>query len=319
MKRIGLATYSIRFRDKHKAKKEGYCKFDKLPKDTTIFDKSEPQYYDAIDIIKEIFTEHRRFSDPARKVISDVRDVKMDGKRVIYGFLDYGDYGTPRTIVRKNDEKYKMDLTEDEGVENRFYFMFKLPKGQDMGILFLERKGHFGLKTLLFKWINKKLNEHQFYSRYAVDLDPLIDKRVFDKYIKEGKVRSLNFIKKTIPRDSFQKRKNYNGELQVKVKFKDKTYLRDIFEHVNFFDNKDKIARKEFLTFRGQHYDDLRLKIDTGNSPRTFRYENPEKSAPYLDITNELDAKDGNHSLKSIHTVAKKYEEEMISNIWRTD
>lgn len=319
MKTIGLATYSVRIREKQKSKKEGYCKFDKLPKEITLFNTGESRYYDAIDVIKGIFQEQPRFKDPARKIISDVIEMRDDEDRTIYGFLGYGDYGTPRTIVDKDDENYKKKLTEDQGVENRFYFMFKLPKGQDMGILFLERKGNFGLKTLLHKWINKTLTTHKLYGKFIVDLDPLVDKRVFEKYIKEGVLHSLSYIKTSIPTSSFQKRKHIKGQLEVTVKFKDHPHLDDIFNHVNIFDNKDKQARKEFLSFLDESYDDLTFKIDVADSPRTFRYGHPEKSAPYLDITNELGAKDGNHSLESIHAVAKKYEKEMISNIWRTD
>lgn len=318
MKRIGLATYSVKIREKQKPKREGYCKFDMLPKGTNLFNLGGSRYYDAIDVIDTILTEQPRFKDPTRKIISDVIEKKFDGDRIIYGFLGYGEYGTPRTIVDKNDENYKEDLNEDKGVESSFYYMFKLPKGQDIGVLFLERKGNYGLKTLLHSGINKKLTSHNLYNKFIVDIEPLIDKRVFEKYINQGVLYSLNYIKTTIPTNSFQKRKHVKGKLEVNVKFKDHPHLYDLFEHINIFDNKDEAARKEFLTFQDEEYDDLTFKIGAGDSPRTFRYGHPEKIAPYLDITNELGPKQ-NHSLDSIHTVAKKYENEMISNIWKTD
>lgn len=319
MKKIGLATYIFKIREKGKPKNEGYCKFDALPKDITIFNTGESHFYDAIDVIKEIFKIQPRFTDKNRDIISDIIDIKYDEDRIIYGLLGYGEYGTARTIVDTTDKKYKKELTGDKGVEHPHYFMFKLPKGQDIGVLFLERRGNYGLKTLVHKWINTTLTGHKVYNKFAVDLEHLVDKRVFKKYIDEGVLHSLKYIKTSIPRNSFQKRKIVKGKLEVKVKFKDHPHLIDLFNHVNIFDNEDNEARKEFLYFLGEPYDDLTFKIDAGDSPRTFSYGHPEKSAPYLDITNELKIKEGNPSLKSIHEVAKKYEKEMISNIWRTD
>lgn len=319
MKRIGLATYSIKIRARNKARNEGYCNFDMLPKERTLFNADEASYYDAYDILFEILNVKPRFEDPTRNIISDVMEIKKDEDRIIYGFLGYGEYGTPRKIVDKLDKDYMEDLAENKGVENRFYFMFKLPKGQDIGVLFLERRGNYGLKTLLDKGINKKLGKHQLYQKFIIDIDSLIDKRVFEKYITKGVIHSLNYIRTSIPKNSFRKRKYVEGQLEVKVKFKGHPHLKDIFEHVNIFDNKDKAARDEFLSFNGENYQDLTFKMDVGDAPRTFRYEHPEKTAPYLDITNELGGKKENHSLEAIHEVAKKYEKEMISNIWKTD
>jgi hypothetical protein len=319
MKRIGLATYSVKIRVKGKDKKTGSCKFDRLPKETTIFNTKDPRFYDAIDVISEILKGQCRFKDNNRKLICDVIEIRDDEERIIYGFLGYGEYGTDRTIGDKNDVEYKEELPKDKVVKNQYYFMFKLPKGQDMGVLFLERRGNYGLKTLLDKGINEKLLQHKLYKKFIIDIEPLIDRRVFEKYIKEGVLKSLNYTRTSIPNSSFKKRKHVNGRLNVNVKFSDRTFLKDIFEHVNIFDNKDKAAKDEFLTFNGETYNNLSFQMDAGNSPRTFNYTSPEKSAPYLDITKELGVKASNHSLESIHNIAKKYEEEMISNIWRTD
>jgi hypothetical protein len=317
--RIGLATYSVKIRERGKDKETGYRKFDQLPKDINLYNTDESHFYDAIDIIYEILNDQCRFKDPSRKKVSDVWDIRNDEERVIYGIFGYGEYGTDRTVVDMNDEEYKQELPKDKGVENQFYFMFKLPKGHDIGVLFLERRGNFGLKTLVHHGINKKLSEHKLYGKYIIDIESLVDRRVFEKYIEQGVVKSLTYTKTSIPNNSFRKRKYVKGRLKVNVEFEGRIFLKDLFEHVNIFNNKDKEAKKEFLSFHGDTYNDLSFKLDAGNSPRTFRYESPEKSAPYLDITNELGIKGSNHSLESIHAVAKRYEKEMIRNIWRTD
>jgi len=69
MKRIGLATYSIKIRERNKARNEGYCNFDMLPKDRTLFNANEARYYDAYDILFEILNVKPRFEDPTRKII----------------------------------------------------------------------------------------------------------------------------------------------------------------------------------------------------------------------------------------------------------
>jgi hypothetical protein len=71
-----------------------------------------------------------------------------DKKRVIYGYIDKGDWGTPARIQDSGTQKEPYNMSHTEAMMVSHFFYFYIPQSREEGICLFENVGNSGIKTL---------------------------------------------------------------------------------------------------------------------------------------------------------------------------
>ena len=314
MDSIGLATYSIKIREKGNTK--NYFKLNKIKKEIptllTLENHKEQPYYDLYDIFNEIFNLGDRYVPKRTKKVIKLDKWQPETSRIICGIFGYGDYGNKREVVHTKDVDYSVDITEDEAIADPYYFILKLPYDSELGLLILQRKSVSGLKTILTEWINYLLSQNSKYKNFKIELSSLVNEEMLDKYFDEGNLHSRTYIKNSIPSDGFGDIKRTKGKMSVKIGYdqpiRSPKFLKKIF--------RSKKSKNNYLEFQKEQYDDLKVEIDLDGKKRIFSSGHPEDASPYIDITKEVSMKNGNPNFESIDKIARKYAQEFFKKIW---
>lgn len=285
MDSIGLATYSIQVREKHS--KKIFFNFDKLPKEypnlENFEDLKKNPYYDLMDILNEIFEVGDRHIHKKHEKIIKLLKWESEKSRVVYGLFGYGNYGSESEVVDTKVKDYSETLEQSKGVIKPFYFLFKLPKGSNLGMLIIERKSVSGLKVILNQWINQLLKNSN-YKNFVVDINSMINEEMLNKYFNEGQLHSLRYIKHSIPKDYYDDIKTTEGKIETKISLNNPENIPSSIKN-RLLGSVSKEKDNSYLKIKEVDYEDLKVELELNGKKRVFRSGHPEDASPYIDIT----------------------------------
>jgi hypothetical protein len=234
------------------------------------------------DFLSSISDQHHSIKE--QKILFRVHGLKVvSEKRVIYGYIDKGDWGTPARIQDSVAQKEPYNMSHTEAMMVSHFFYFYIPQSREEGICLFENVGNSGIKTLFSECFNN------FYQKYLPDRKlrflPIQHGEIYEEW-KEAIAKSIKVTNfKHITDDMTDQMKSSFGEYEetIELKLKDPFILRD-FNIFNKFSSelKDSLPNKmvalweeEGSKVRGEFYLNGKKKVFQLGNIRSARCDLP--------------------------------------------
>ncbi len=262
------------------------------------------------DLLLELYDELSAIQDSGETKNYDefnktmkVREVYLEEKqRLLYGIIDYGEYGKEQQVVNTEDGSITHQVGREEAVVNPFYFCFYIPYDSKEGVLLSQKTGNIGIKTVIYNFCKEV-----FYSKFPVYFYPLILKEVMESMFSRPLMR-IRFVKYKVPKDIADSLGSSDYELayeEVHIVAKRNRVLDFPFLEKL----KDAIIQEETVRFaeilpieKDSNEIKLEFKLD-GNKKRTLRIKNEVTFRSDFPVYVEI-GDDGHPTLDSIHSEA---------------
>lgn len=298
MAKILLSTYTIKVLDNSKNEQI-------LSK----FNGSDDFFNFFQNYLETILKNVNEFSDESKDsklhLTLENKPTIIADERSIYGYFSSGVSGESYKIkdVTTQDDVFAVD-NKKHGAFRDLFFYIKLPSNKKSGALVLQRKSKFGIKTLIYKTLNKYMR-NLGYQKYNIEINNTLHGKVYRKMIEFGKLKKVEFIRKKIP-TSIEKYFNNNGELEetkgvLKTSMLSSSGLPQTFK--DFLNNLFTKPEKERIEIKeiDQEFDEIEFELDLNGKNKTFYVHNRAKIQPDIDVTNELEYdNNGNPTTQSL-------------------
>jgi hypothetical protein len=231
--------------------------------------------------------------------------------RMISGIVESGDYGTESKIVSSISKKTAYNKKDSDLDIKPFYFLIHAPKGQDTGLMILQRIGGFGINGILTRHICDFFSED--YADFICEFSPFLSKSLANELIAKNSIKELKLRRYGLPKDIIDKLQlTGHGEeilsVEIKIVAKKNNVLpfgknvRRFVKNPNtaFFD----IPELKKLGFDGNNK--CSIKVRDGKNVRTVDLKESLQLRPYYDIDKKVDKKRGNPVFKSIDALSKE-------------
>lgn len=325
-KSIVFATYSLKIKDKKDEDKK--LSLGKLYKKGSINDESDfledlINFFENINIStndkkleekdgigKEVT--HKTFISKKEKIISS--DFFCNENRFLYGKMEYGTFGKKFTLINLNTFE-KTNINEDKALSQPFYFLFYIPKDQELGILLLENKGNSSIKKILGEWLEKDIfDKDEDSDGYELILKGFLPKEVWKKLIGDAKINYFEYEEfgrisdsaNSINKEFKPQKKRFTFGKEKKPKL-----IKKLKELLKLQNNE-----KGFIEFGDMIVKNVKIKMEVNGKKRTY-YLSGKSGYPYMDIeVSENDFENGYPKFEVVHKKAKEYVEDLGDSLW---
>ena len=123
---------------------------------------------------------------------------------LVYGYVEYGKYGTERPVLDDLGQKTK-EIEENESPMDKYFYVFNF-QDSSRGYLILQRIGNVGVRTILSNAINSHGNK--------IKISPMV---LGIKELLENDIVDITFEIPQIPRLSEEKLQNIIDKEEVKT------------------------------------------------------------------------------------------------------
>lgn len=229
--------------------------------------------------------------------------------KYLYGRVKTGNYGIETEIVDKNTGDISHKQTRDEAGVKPFDFVIALPEDPcDKTIIVMQTVSRYGIKSLMATELNSFIRET--YELGYVFFGTIYPKEFVQKYIREGILGKMRFIRDGIPEDMAE----MYGINRGNRKSKKETIITSPFGFKSEIIDKIKDCVRGNLVYSdivelgdNEEYDDIKLEFKLAGKTKTISLKNLEKTVISEDITSRVDTLGGNPLKESIQTIMVDY------------
>ena len=202
-----------------------------------------------------------------------------------------------------------------------FYFLVNLPAQRDEGVLILQRRSQYGIRTVFLQDFAQYFK--QFDSTLEVEINPLIPQSLIDQYLHDGRLTKVRFIRFAIPADvanafdawGHVEEPGYT-ELVISARRNQRLPLLGRFHDVV----NGKRDVNEMIELHDFKYDTVKVELDLAGSRRTVDLSDIMKLRAYYDITLELEVGANGHPVfASIDGIARDLMSKVLHSIGTRD
>ncbi|EQB3099723.1 hypothetical protein [Clostridium botulinum] len=224
--------------------------------------------------------------------------------RYSIGRLKTGAYGYSAEIVDANtgDINYNRGIADAE-VMPFFFYLCVSTSETNRGILLLETKGIYGVKTIFYKCFQEYLNTN--YKDIKLSIRTITPITYVDKYLRHGILQKIRFIRYNVPHDTLRQLGMNNGTEQVYDEY-------IIHKPLGFLDERRLTIREcilgqssinNVIEIDGFEYENIKLEFKFGGKNKTINLSNIENISVNEDITNKVTLENGHPTKQSITPV----------------
>jgi hypothetical protein len=174
-----LAVYVVRVRNANRRKKETLS--------------AMLGEHDLLEVLKTYFAEIKRESpdnEGSRLILRVLKCVEDD--RSFIGTIETGEYGIDSVLVHRKTKQEVYKRTRDVADMWPFFFYFFIPNGTDEGVLIIQRRGNYGVRSVLYNLLAPRL-EKQF-GELRLRVEPLVLDKDFRKLMK-AKATQVRYVR----------------------------------------------------------------------------------------------------------------------------
>ena len=216
--------------------------------------------------------------------------------RVISGVVETGEYGYEAYLYDVQAAAVSYQRTANDAEMVPFYFLVNLPAQRDEGVLILQRRAQYGIRTVFLQDFTQYFKE--FDSTIQVELNPLVPQRLIDQYLQKGRLTKVRFIRFEIPSDVTDAfdggghvEESGHTELVISAGRNQRLPLLDRF--------RDVVNRRrhvsQMIELHDFDYETVKVELEVAGSRRTVDLSNLMKLRAYYDITSELEVGTNGH------------------------
>ena len=123
------------------------------------------------------------YSDPKEQIRLKCESINIQKNsglgEIIYGYIEYGKYGTELPVLDENGNITKK-IKENESPMNKYFYLFNF-RNSEKGYLILQRIGNVGIRTVLDKVINSYSNQLKIkITPIVLGINELVNKDIID-------------------------------------------------------------------------------------------------------------------------------------------
>ena len=234
-----------------------------------------------------------------------VRRFMVEGS-LAKGIIETGEYGYEAELrdVQTADVTYQRTANDAEMMP--FYFLAYLPHNLDEGILILQRRAQYGIRTVLGKDFADYFRRIQ--SGIVVDVNPLLPDQLINEFLQYGRITKIRFVRFTIPSDltdAFEGGGHVEdlGQAELVISAGRNRRLPLVGRVRDVIGGNRNV--KNMIELTNFDYDNVKVELDVGGSRRTVDLSNTFKLRAHYDITSELEiGPNGHPKFASIDSIA---------------
>jgi len=234
-------------------------------------------------------------------------------KRCIYGFLSSGVSGEDYKIkdIETNVEMFKVN--KNHAAFRDVFFYLQIPKNKDYGALILQRKSKFGIKTIFTKSINQFAKNIGFMG-YYIQVNNIIHGKVYNRMIREGNLKRIEFIKRKIPNDIAAFYENGGNVDLIPGTLKTSMSASKLPENFkNFVDRLFNNSNRERIEIKDiDDFEEVEFELELNGKRKTFYVVHRNRIQPDIDVTNDLQYFNNEITIESLVKQAETLIEEVI-------
>lgn len=303
--KVLLSSYVVKIRDNkknyhHLSHIDGSVDFIKLFEDFT------SEIYETIEKTTDFkggHTTHLTLEEPINKDPNELRS--------FYGFFSSGVSGEKYKVIDTTTNEKELEVEPHHAAFRNVFFYLYVPKQKNKAYIVLQRKSNFGIKLRLTRALNNYLKKRDM-TKFRIELDNVLHNKVYRRMMDEGRLKRVELIKNKIP-SSIEKYIENNEELEevkgtFKSSFTSRTSLPDRWK--DYLDRlfKQRTSQNGSIEIKGldNEYDDIEFELELNGKKKTFYMVNQQRIQPDVDITNNVEFKEGEPSLASLVKEAKE-------------
>ena len=287
MARFSLSCYTVRLRDK---RTDTYLQLDSFQGNQDlllVFD----QYLQARTLAYSVDSNNQKLLRVLRK------DTQS---RSTKGIVETGEYGYEAELYDVQSRSISYQRTASDAEMMPFYILANLPAHRDEGVLILQRRSQFGIRTILLNDFIEYFKSS--YPTIQVEINPLVPQQLIDQYLENGRLTKVRFVSFSIPSDVTDA---YDGLGHVE----ESGYVEYI---VHAGRNRglplwgmvrDALSGRrnvsEMIELRDFDYDKVKVEVELAGSRKTIDLSDIMRLRANYDITSEIEVGSNGHPVFS--------------------
>lgn len=283
MPRFSLSCYSIRIRDNDS---DEYLRLDR-------FGGSQHLLGVFVQYLAERRA-HYSVKGGNQRVLLIRRFENQD--ELVRGIVETGEFGYEADLrdVETTNLTYKRTTNDAEMMP--FYFLAYLPFNLDEGVLILQRRAQYGIRTVFLQDFADYFRQH--YPGIAVEINPLLPDQLIREFLQDGRLTKLRFVRFSIPSDITDAYEGgghveQSGQMELVIKAGRNQSIPLVDRIRDVIDGDRKV--KELIELKDFDYDTVKVELEVGGSRRTVDLSKTFKLRAYYDITSELEIDPSGH------------------------
>ncbi|MDY8137287.1 hypothetical protein [Aquimarina sp. 2201CG5-10] len=286
MDKILLSTYLIKIQDRQK-NDQVLSHFNGTDDFFRVFENYLNSIFENI-----LATADTRQTTALHLTLEAPPTVDIENRR-IYGHFSTGVSGEQYQIRDVETREEVLDVQRNHAAFRNIFFYIKMPTQRDNGVLILQRKAKFGIKTVFKKTINQYIRE-QGYQNYTVLVNNVVHGRVYRRMITDGNLKKVDFIKRRIPSSIEEYYRNNGTPEQIPGTLKTSMLsstgsLPQNFK--NFVDNLFTNPDRERIEIDGidEDFDEVEFELELNGKRKTFYVMHRNRIQPDVDVTSQIE------------------------------
>ena len=296
MAKISLATYALRIGHRHK---QGSLPIDDV---------------DGQDLLAWLRAYFNQRSADYSFDEGEQKALRVDGKprlsgRDLSAIVQTGEWGYESELVDVDTRVIAHTRSTREAGLLPFYFLSRLPNGQDEGIVVLQRFQNLGIRKILLTDLQRYFAER--HEDYTLRINPLIAPGVWRAYLGEGRLLTVRFIRFSIPDDIADAISGGGhvediGKIEYVLTARRNGALPFQGRIVDFIEGRR--HWDDFIELTDFEYDTVKVEVDFHGSTRTLELKDVQNVRALYDVTDRVVfGDDGHPTFQSVDSVAKEY------------
>ncbi len=247
----------------------------------------------------------------------------VDADRESYGFFKAGRDGEAFTVAKFNTEKPEatpesIDVTRDSHIIRDAFFYMHVPARQKKAYLVLQRSHSQGIKGLV-QALFQKFMISKGLQKYRIQLENLVNDRVFVHMVDNGHLKEITVIKNRIPLNMKEIHSKEDGVLTGEGTVKAVYQAPDLSptwrewalalmsgkRKLNAVDGDPRV--KIDLGGVTEYVNEVSFRVELKKKQKTFHLVNLERTQPDIDVTENVRlGTDGKYVMEDMLTQARE-------------
>ncbi len=184
---IQVAAYHVRVKERYAA---GFEMLDEINGGS-----------DLLYFVETCFSKWRSAHDNDKEESRVAKLEKFEKKgRVLQGRVQVGDYGQACDVIDTNEpSKVVFNKQVQHADLLPFFFRFEIPGNRDEGLLLIEKSRRTSPKTAFVRHLHDAFKMK--FPEHTMLINPVMPPEVFEKYLNDGGVQKIEFIRMGLPHD----------------------------------------------------------------------------------------------------------------------
>lgn len=309
---ISLACYSVRLR---KVRSDKYLRLRELGPDESLLDAFRTYFRDLM--------QDHAYDPNNRRLLRVIKLLKPREDRLIRGVVNAGRYGYGAELFDVEEGNVTYNRTPVEAEMMPFYFLVDVPPRLSTGVMVLQRRGPFGIRTDLTQDFIAKLRKQ--YPKVRLELSPLIPPDLLDEYLGNGRFTKLRLVRRMTTRDIASS--VLTADVDDEAERVEITYSsgrnRRLRIHEQIVDVvrgrrrvNELVELREVREDSGFEYTGAKAELVVGRTRKTIDLFSPAKMRSLHEVTDQVDLdQDGHPVFESIDGIARSLKDRLIGQL----